>query len=106
MIVTIAVQEFRDVLRDGRFRIAAGVVVALLGAALLLGGRQAGRIHAERAAAAAQERRNWVEQGDKNSHSAAHFGVYAFKPLPPLAAVDRGIEPFVGTTVLLEAHRQ
>lgn len=106
MILSIAAKEFRDVLRDGRFRIAAGAVVALLGVALLLGWRQAGRIHAERDAAAAQERRNWVEQGEKNSHSAAHFGVYAFKPFPALAAIDRGIEPFVGTTVLLEAHRQ
>lgn len=106
MIASIAAKEFRDVLRDGRFKIAAGVVVALLSAALLLGARQAGRVHAERDAAATQERRNWVEQGEKNSHSAAHFGVYAFKPFPPLAAIDRGIEPFVGTTVLLEAHRQ
>ena len=40
------------------------------------------------------------------AHSAGHFGVYVFKPLPPLAVFDRGLEPFVGTTVFLEAHRQ
>ena len=106
MISAIARKEFLDVWRDGRFRIAAAVVVVLLGVALLLAWQQVQRARAERAAAAALERENWLNQGEKNSHSAGHYGVYVFKPLAPLAVFDRGLEPFVGSTVFLEAHRQ
>jgi len=106
MILAIARKEFLDAWRDGRFRIAGAVVVGLLGVALLLAFQQVQRTRSERAAAAALERENWLNQGEKNSHSAGHYGVYVFKPLAPLAVFDRGLEPFVGTTVFLEAHRQ
>ena len=106
MILAIARKEFLDAWRDGRFRIAAVVVVVLLGVALLLAWQQVQRTRAEHGAAATLERENWLNQGEKNSHSAAHYGVYVFKPIPPLAIFDRGLEPFVGTTVYLEAHRQ
>ena len=106
MIASIARKEFIDAWRDGRFRWAGAVMLLLLGVALLLAWQQVERTRAERAAAAQQERENWLNQGDKNSHSAGHYGVYVFKPLPALAVFDRGLEPFVGTTVFLEAHRQ
>ena len=106
MILAIARKEFLDAWRDGRFRIAAAVVLVLLGVALLLAWQQVQRTRAEHTAAAALERENWLNQGEKNSHSAGHYGVYVFKPLAPLAVFDRGLEPFVGTTVFLEAHRQ
>ncbi len=106
MIFSIARKEFIDAWRDGRFRWAAAIIVGLLGVASLLALQQVQRTRSERAAATAMERENWLSQGQKNSHSAGHYGVYVFKPLPPLAMLDRGIEPFVGTTVFLEAHRQ
>ena len=106
MILPVACKEFLDAWRDGRFRWAAAVMVALLGVALLLAWQQGQRTRAERTAAATLERENWLNQGEKNSHSAGHYGVYVFKPSAPLAVFDRGIEPFVGTTVFLEAHRQ
>jgi ABC-2 type transport system permease protein len=106
MIAAIARKEFVEAWRDGRFRIAALVVATLLGVALALAWQQVRRAQTERAAAAAQERENWLNQGEKNSHSAGHYGVYAFKPPAPLAVFDRGLEPYVGTTVFLEAHRQ
>lgn len=106
MILQIARKEFLDAWRDGRFRLAAVVIVALLGVSILLAWQQVKRTTAERTAASSMERENWLNQGEKNSHSAGHYGVYVFKPLAPLALFDRGIEPFVGTTVFLEAHRQ
>ena len=45
-------------------------------------------------------------QPKKNPHSAAHYGVYAFKPKSPLALVDTGIDPYMGVAVWLEAHKQ
>lgn len=106
MILRIARKEFVDAWRDGRFRIGAALVVVLLVVSGLLAWQQTERARAERDAATALERKNWLEQGDKNSHSAGHYGVNVFKPTSPLATFDRGIEPFVGTTVFLEAHRQ
>lgn len=55
---------------------------------------------------AAAERARWVGQGEKDPHSAAHYSIFAFKPSPPLGALDPAAEPFVGQTVWLEAHHQ
>ena len=60
MIAAIARKEFLDAWRDGRFRIAAVVVLALLGVALLMAWQQVERTRTERAAAAAMERENWL----------------------------------------------
>ncbi len=106
MIISVAKKEFRDAWRDGRFRFAAAIVLVLLGVAVLLAWQQVERTSEERTTAADMERDNWLNQGQKNSHSAGHYGVYVFKPIAPLAVLDRGIEPFVGTTVFLEAHRR
>lgn len=106
MIVSIARKEFVDAWRDGRFRWGAAIILVLLGVAMLLAWQQVERGREERVAAAALERSNWLNQGEKNSHSAGHYGVYVFKPIAPLSVFDRGLEPFVGTTVFLEAHRQ
>ena len=43
------------------------------------------------AAAQGSTNTQWLKQGDKNPHTAAHFGNYAFKPLGPLAFFDSGI---------------
>lgn len=49
-------------------------------------------------------RHHWETQGDKNSHSAAHFGIYLFKPLSPLAIWDNGIDKHYGVSLFVEAH--
>lgn len=48
----------------------------------------------------------WLDQGEKHPHSAAHYGVFAFKTPRPLSIVDSGVEPYVGSTLWLEAHKQ
>ena len=106
MILTVAKKEFVDAWRDGRFRIGGVFVLVLLLVSGLLARQQVQRARAEREAATELERENWLEQGDKNSHSAGHYGLNVFKPISPLALFDRGVEPFVGTTIFLEAHRQ
>lgn len=106
MILAIARKEFVDAWRDGRFRLGAVLVLVLLCVSALLANQQVKRASSERDTATAVERENWLGQGRKNSHSAGHYGLNVFKPTSPLAAFDSGIEPFVGTTVFLEAHRQ
>jgi ABC-2 type transport system permease protein len=106
MIATIAFKELRDTWRDGRFRIGGALLLVLLVVSGVLAWQQTERTRNERYEAAQLDRLNWLHQGEKNSHSAGHYGVYAFKPTAPLSAFDRGIEPYVGNTVFLEAHRR
>ena len=106
MILAIARKELSDALRDGRLRWATLVVLVLLAVAVALAAPQVESTRTERAAAAAIERENWLEQGDKNPHAASHYGAYVFKSPSPLALFDRGIEPYVGSSFYLEAHGQ
>ncbi|MCZ8132708.1 MAG: DUF3526 domain-containing protein [Steroidobacteraceae bacterium] len=102
----LLLKEWRELARDGR----AGIALALLAVTLLFSAWSnhrdaAALVAAERAAAAAEQAR-WVGQGEKWFHSAAHYGVWAFRPPGSLPAVDPGIRPYVGTAVWMEAHWQ
>jgi len=106
MITQIALKEFKEMLRDGRFRWASGIVFALLLASIVMGGKHYRDIKRQHDLAQAETREQWLRQPAKNPHSAAHYGIYAFKPKMLPAALDRGIDPFVGQSVWLEAHKQ
>ena len=98
--------EIVKLLRDSRIAavtITFAVVFLVSGIASAIEVRQNARV---KAATAAEERQRWLNQGEKDPHSAAHYSVYAFKPSLPMQAVDPGIVPFVGETVWLEAHLQ
>ncbi len=99
-------KEWRSLARDGRLRVLAVALVALLLAALASGWVTAQRWQADVAAASAQDRAAWLAQGARNPHNAAHFGQVAFKPAGVLAFFDPGISATVGSGVLMEAHNQ
>ncbi|MCP5327290.1 MAG: DUF3526 domain-containing protein [Sinobacteraceae bacterium] len=106
MIGTIARKEFIEIVRDGRFRWVAAIVVLLLLTALLAGQQRYAAYTATQQAAQGTSNAQWLGQGDKNPHSAAHYGNYAFKPLGPLGFFDGGIVAYAGTTIFMEAHKQ
>jgi len=106
MILRIARREILDMTRDGRFRAAVALIGLLLVAALGAGWAHTRTVRAEHQAAAAVQRDLWLGKGQMNPHSAAHYGSFAFKPVSEVAALDPGLEPFVGVSVFLEAHRQ
>jgi len=105
MISTIARQEFRSILREKRFQMAT-LALSLLFLLSLYGAydyyASLQRQHAEAAQIA---RGHWENQKDKNPHSAAHYGTFAFKPAYPLSFFDRGVDAFTGNTLFLEAHK-
>jgi ABC-2 type transport system permease protein len=99
-------KELLDLARSGRLRWGAAIVWLLVAASMIMAWPEYQRRVAGRAAAHVAAREHWLEQGAKNPHTAAHFGVYAVKPVTPLTIFDPGVTTYVGTQVLLEAHWQ
>ncbi|MEZ5562150.1 MAG: ABC transporter permease subunit [Gammaproteobacteria bacterium] len=106
MIMIIARKEFAEIVRDGRFKWTSVLMVLLLLTAMLSGWQRHSSYMAIQAAAQGDTNTQWLKQGDKNPHTAAHYGNYAFKPLGPLAFFDNGVTNYTGTTVFMEAHKQ
>lgn len=102
----IVARERQALRRDGRARLLGWIFLILATAAALAGGQYAFQLSRARETAWAANQRQFLEQGVKNPHAAAHYGFYVFKPAQALAVFDRGIEPWVGATLWLEAHKQ
>ncbi|WP_373065010.1 ABC transporter permease [Gemmatimonas sp.] len=106
MIRRIAVKEMTEMFRDGRFRWASALLLGLMLVALATGATNSRALAREHDAAQETMRGFWVNQGAKNPHSAAHYGLWVFKPKMPLSFVDYGVDNYTGVTTWLEAHKQ
>jgi ABC-2 type transport system permease protein len=90
--------------RDGRMVIAAVAVLLGMAAAGISGWSQYQRSEQERAHFTEEARNQWLGQGERHPHRAAHFGTYVTKPELSLAFFEPGLRPFAGQTLWLEAH--
>jgi ABC-2 type transport system permease protein len=106
MIRTIARKELVEMLRDGRFRVLAALVLVLSAASFAAGWKHYIDVQRQHHEAQQATRAQWLNQPAKNPHSAAHYGMYAFKPKSRLSLVDTGVDPYVGVAAWLEAHKQ
>ena len=106
MILKTLIKETKELMRDGSVRIAFVIVFLLLGAAVWISAGQYQRINEQYITTKTAERAVWDSQGEKNPHSAAHYGTYAFKPKYPLSLVDQGVDRYVGVSIFLEAHKR
>ena len=106
MVTKIARKEFIDLVRDGRFRLTASIVLVLLLLSLVAGWQHHRKTRAEQEAAQHDAREVWLNQGAKDPHNAAHFGTYAYRPQLLPAFVDQGLNDYLGVAIFLEAHRQ
>ncbi|MSO99141.1 MAG: DUF3526 domain-containing protein [Rhodospirillaceae bacterium] len=106
MIISIARKELTAALRDGRVMWSAAIFAIMLVASLASAAQRYGVISQEREAAQAIVNEQWQNQGEKNPHAAAHYGVYAFKAVTPLSFFDTGVSSFTGVSIWLEAHKQ
>jgi ABC-2 type transport system permease protein len=106
MITRIARKELTEMFRDGRFRLLSGMVLVISLLSLAAGWQNYSALSRQHATAQSATREQWLAQDRKNPHSAAHYGVYAFKPKSQLAMIDTGVDPYMGVAVWLEAHKQ
>ncbi|MEM6721580.1 MAG: DUF3526 domain-containing protein [Bacteroidota bacterium] len=106
MILHTFRKETKELWRDGRVRIAFVIVLLLTAIAVFISTNHYENINAQYVEASANEREVWDNQGEKNPHSAAHYGTYAFKPKYPLSLIDQGVDKYAGTSIFLEAHNR
>ena len=64
------------------------------------------RYQGTRSATLSAQQHMWEHQGELNAHTAAHHGLYAFKPWQGLSLLEPGLQPVLGSQVFLEAHKQ
>ena len=96
--------ELGFLLRDARVRWVFAIFVLLCLPAFILALQDTKRVSAEFEQITAVERDRWLNQSPKNPHSADHFGTWVFKPVSPLSPLDRGVTPYLGQMVRIEAH--
>jgi ABC-2 type transport system permease protein len=99
-------KEIKLALREQLVVSLGAIIILLLGLALYAGYvsyQQQQKVIAE---TQAEKREEWLGQGDKHPHIAAHYGTFAFKPKTPLSLFDFGLDAYTGTSVYLEAHYQ
>ncbi len=106
IISLIARNEVKRLIRDKVAATLGLVVLLLITLSIVTGviyfrGLAAQHEQAERLA-----RLQWENQGEKNPHSAAHYGTFAFKPVTVLSVFDPGIDRYTGVSLFLEGHRQ
>ena len=105
-LFTIIRKEIKVAIRE-KVIVAMGVIVIiLLGLSLYAGYvTNTQQIHSIMQAQA-EKHQEWLNQGDKHPHIAAHYGMYVFKPKTILSLFDFGLDAYTGTSVYLEAHHQ
>ncbi|KEO71918.1 ABC transporter permease subunit [Anditalea andensis] len=106
MILLIFRKEFNEIFFSKRFLIIVIGVAVLWFFALFngIGYYQGSNSSAQQVQNETYQQ--WLDQGDKNPHSAAHYGFYIAKPIPLLAVIDKGANDFLGNVVWIEAHNQ
>lgn len=102
----IVFKELKELIRDGRFKVASSILVVLLILATFTGIVQYNRNSQQFLESTHKERNIWESQGEKNPHSAAHYGTYAFKPMFALSLFDYGVTKYTGNSIFLEAHNR
>jgi len=105
-VYLIACKDFRERLRDGRLYWAGGLVLILLMTALAVGYQHQQTARTEQAAAQESDYQDWLQQDARHPHDAAHQGMHVFKPEGHLSLLDPGINPYIGSTIWLQAHVQ
>ena len=106
MIRKIALKEFKENLREGRFTVSVVIVSLLMLMGVWLSYNYLTSVQQQHAEAKQNARNIWESQDDKNPHSAAHYGTYAFKPKYPLSLIDPGVDKYSGISIFLEAHKR
>ncbi len=102
----IAREEWRLWARSRVVLVAALIVAVLLAATSAITASRVTEEAAKRTARQASAEATFFAQPDRHPHRMVHYGHYAFRSPPPLAAFDPGVDAVTGQSIFLEGHRQ
>lgn len=102
----IAREEWRLWARSRVVLVAALIVAVLLAATSAITASRVTEEAAKRTARQASAEATFFGQPDRHPHRMVHYGHYAFRSPPPLAAFDPGVDAVTGQSIFLEGHRQ
>ncbi|MTI22868.1 DUF3526 domain-containing protein [Fulvivirga sp. RKSG066] len=106
LLFLIIKKEILIALRERLVLALGSIIVILLGVALYAGYLTYQQQEAIISQTQNEKRQEWLGQGDKHPHIAAHYGTFVFKPKTVLSLFDFGLDAYTGTSVYLEAHYQ
>lgn len=102
----IAAEELRLLARTRVAWLGLLALIVLSAVAAATSAAHVGREQAIRAEQQAAADHAFEAQPDRHPHRVVHYGAYVHRPVSPLAAFEPGVDPFTGTTLFLEGHRQ
>ena len=105
-VLLIARDELRLMKRNRVAVIAMGLLLLLALAGLASAWSHQRAIADLRARHQASAEQAFDTQPDRHPHRVVHYGTFIYRPLPPLAAFDPGVDAFTGNSMFLEGHRQ
>lgn len=105
-VLKIIKKELRLAIRERLVLLLGAIILMLLGVGLVSGYRNFQEQQVAITKEQDQKRTEWLSQGDKHPHIAAHYGTYIFKPKLVLGIFDSGLDAYTGTSIYLEAHYQ
>ncbi|KYG81714.1 ABC-2 type transport system permease protein [Roseivirga ehrenbergii] len=105
-LLHIAKKEIRIAFRERLIVFLGIIIMVLLGISLFAGFVSYEQQKEIITKTENDKRQEWLNQGDKHPHIAAHYGTFAFKPKTVLSLFDFGLDAYTGTSVYLEAHNQ
>ncbi|MCC7633982.1 ABC transporter permease [Stenotrophomonas rhizophila] len=105
-VLSVMGNELRALLRH-RTALAGIVLMALLTlTATVVSLHHMGAAAQQRAQHQAQAQAAFQAQPDRHPHRVVHYGHFVYRLPAALAAFDPGVDPFTGSSMFLEGHRQ
>ena len=106
MMGRIAREEWRLWARSRMVLLAGTMLAVLVIVTSLLTAQRIADEATARTARQASAEATFLAQPDRHPHRMVHYGHYAFRTPPPLAAFDPGVDAVTGQSIFLEGHRQ
>lgn len=104
--LTIAVQEWCYWLRTKLAASIALLALLLICISVVSTANQVATEKSTRESLQIKAEETFRDQPARHPHRMVHYGHYVFRTPTALAALDPGVDPFTGTVMFLEGHRQ
>ncbi|MYF71548.1 MAG: delta 1-pyrroline-5-carboxylate reductase, partial [Proteobacteria bacterium] len=101
-IFAIAREESRLWLRSRLAQCTLLIFALLLAAVSIATSLRMSEEHHERSEQQALAEETFLSQPDRHPHRMVHYGHYVFRPPPPLAMIDPGVDSVTGQSIFLE----